>query len=308
LKKIKSKTVIKSFLKRLLYPRHFVKYIRLSKKRKSPSRAELDTQLKLYAEILPGDFLHYGYFENPDVKPENIALADIQQAQLRYAERIVDGVKNKNTPVLDVGCGTGGLINLLLQKGHKVVGLTPDRYQVQYIQQKYPDAELIHNKFQNIDSEKYAQNFGTVINSESLQYIKPEKAFELVDKILQPGGRWIIVDYFRTDVAHEKSGHKWKQFTELVKNYKLSTLEEYEITSNIYPTLAFIHMWGEKLGLPLFEFLVGKLKRKSPKLHYLLDEILSDFHTMAKEKLEIVNPETFIRNKKYMFIILEKPE
>lgn len=82
---------------------------------------------------MPGDFLHYGYFKDKGINPRDISLADLYTAQLNYAELIISKIINNSSKVLDVGCGTGGLINLLQKNKYKVVGLTPDRLQIQYI-------------------------------------------------------------------------------------------------------------------------------------------------------------------------------
>jgi len=305
LKKIKARWVAQNVLGRGLHPKHFLRYLKLSKKKQSNDRHEFDAQLKLYAQILPGDFLHYGYFDQPDVPPERISLHDIQQAQLRYAHLILRQLENRDNEVLDVGCGTGGLINLLIQNGFKVTGLTPDRFQIQYISEKYPPAQLIRAKFQNIDIDSYRKHFGTIINSESLQYIALDKAIAIVKQILKTDGRWIVADYFRTGQSMEKSGHLWDEFHTKIKAAGFNIFHEQEITQNIYPTLAYVHMWGEKLGLPLLEYLVGKFKQKHPRLHYIFNDVLLELHSYLDKKLDLVNPEIFIRDKKYMLITLQ---
>ena len=62
----------------------------------------------------------------------------------------------------------GGLSKILLDKNLKIQALTPDNNQKKYIQSKYPNLILHHMKFEDFKSDK---KFGTIINSESLQYI-----------------------------------------------------------------------------------------------------------------------------------------
>ena len=68
-------------------------------------------------------------------------------------------------------------------------------HQIAYIEQKYPTLELIRGRFEDIDVEANAGRFGTIINSESFQYVNLEKAAQLVTKLLAPGGRWLIGSY-----------------------------------------------------------------------------------------------------------------
>ena len=59
--------------------------------------------------------------------------------------------------------------------------LTPNLLQKRYINQKKPDL-IVHNlKFEELDT---TDKFGTIINSESLQYINLDEAFKKVDSLL----------------------------------------------------------------------------------------------------------------------------
>ena len=49
-------------------------------------------------------------------------------------------------------------------------------------------------KFEDFSTNK---QFATIINSESLQYIDLDTAFNCVSKLLSNNGKWIITDYFR---------------------------------------------------------------------------------------------------------------
>lgn len=47
-----------------------------------------NAQLDLYSQVLQGDFLHYGYFDDAGVPPERISFHDMQHAQLRGIIRL----------------------------------------------------------------------------------------------------------------------------------------------------------------------------------------------------------------------------
>ncbi len=304
--KLSAGWILKRLLARLFNPRHIFQMIKIARGKGQNLRSAGDAQLSLYSKILPADFLHYGYFENPQQHPSTISLADIAEAQLRYAQLILEKIDDKDAPVLDVGCGSGGLLNLLKQNGFNPVGLTPDGMQIDYIKRKYPDTDLIQSKYGRLNAENYPEQFGTVINSESLQYIKLDKAFAVTDKILKKGGKWIIVDYFRMASSAEKSGHKFENFIALVDQYSFSLSCERDITEHILPTLSYVHYLGENLGLPLYEFLTGKLGRKNPVLHYLIEDVNERAKSMLGEYLDLVDPQKFRDSKKYILLVLEK--
>lgn len=298
--------MLKSVLKRTLWPPHMLNAIKASKNRKSLSRAEEDPQLKLYDKILKTDFLHYGYFTHPDINPEKISLEDIRHAQQNYADLIINQVTIDKGNVLDVGCGMGGLIRLLLEQGLTVYGNTPDRLQIDYIKNKYPAAKLIHAKYQKIETQDYLKHFDLVIHSESLQYINLDKAIENTDKILKNDGRWIVVDYFRLATGHEKSGHLWDEFAKKIDDGGFKIMYQQDITENIKPTLRYVHMWGNDIGRPVFDFIVGKLAVKHPGKHYILDEVIERINRKIDKNLKTVDPEIFTKDKKYVLVTLEK--
>lgn len=298
--------MLKPLLKKMISPAALLQARKASKNRKKPHRSALDPQLKLYDQILNTDFLHYGYFDDPETAASKISLDDIRQAQVRYAELILEQIKTTNGNVLDIGCGMGGLIRMLLEQNHTVMGVTPDVHQINYISQKYPAAAVLRAKFQNFPVNDHLTKFDTVIHSESLQYMGLNAAIDNVKKIMKPAGRWIVVDYFRLGKAHEKSGHQWDDFLEHLEKNNLKIVYEYDITPHIKPTLAFVYMWGEQIGKPIFEFLVEKLKVKHPGKHHLLMDLIATLEQKMEKNLKIVDPVTFSDDKKYILLSIEQ--
>jgi len=293
-------------LKKLIWPPDLWRAYVVSRSKTRVSRAAEDPQLMLYDKILKTGFLHYGYFDDVHKSADKISIDDVRQAQIRYAELIMEQVKKENGTVLDVGCGMGGLINMMRQKGMQPVGVTPDKAQVNYIANKYPDVKIIKSRFQKMLVEDYLQYFDTIIHSESLQYMGLKKSIENVLALLKPEGRWIVVDYFRTGEAHEKSGHYWDDFLQALDIYNLKIVHQQDITENIKPTLDYIYMWGNSIGKPIFEFLVGKLEKKHPGKHYLLNEVIGELEEKIEKNLVTVNPQLFSKDKKYVLMSIER--
>jgi SAM-dependent methyltransferase len=306
---IKNRTpmsLIKPILKKALNPIELNKIIKLQRNRKKVERVRDDAQLKLYSQILKGDFLHYGYFDDPSIRPEDISLNDIYNAQHRYAELLVEKIKNTKDEVFDIGCGMGGLLKLLIDKGLSPIALTPDNTQIHYISKKYPQIKNYHCKFEDVPVEENINRFGTLITSESLQYLDLDKSLPLLHKISKPDATWIACDYFRIGDGAEKSGHYWDSFLEKLKKHGWELKSEQDITPNILPTIAYVHLWGNNIGMPLYRFALEKLELKQPGIYYAIKSIFPFLQEKIDKNLKTVNPVVFAENKKYKLMVFEK--
>lgn len=291
--------------RRILNPVHLWRIIRLQRGRKRVRRAYGDAELELYHQILPGDYLHYGYFDDPNIDPGDVSLNLVYRAQARYAEGLVALVADATRPVLDVGCGMGGMLGLMNQRGLTAVGLTPDVHQIRWIRAHYPN-ELIEGRFEDLDPARHVGRFGTVINSESLQYLDLEKAVPLVDRILGPGGRWIVCDYFRTGTAGERSGHQWVTFERLLERQRFRVVQKEDVTAHLLPTIVFAHHLATRIGLPLKDFALTKLRSKAPGVHYAIEDALPTVERKLQRNLESVDPASFAANKRYLRLVIER--
>ncbi len=298
--------IISGILKKFVNPVSLYKVIKLQRNRKKGDRVRDDEQLKLYSQILKGDFLHYGYFDDPNIKPEDISLNQIYNAQLRYAELLLGKLNIKGKNVLDIGCGMGGLLKLLIDRGYIPTALTPDRTQVHYIAQKHPGIIMNHCKFEDFDGEKNERKFDALITSESLQYLQLDIALPLLHKISKPEAQWIACDYFRTGDKAEKSGHYWDEFIEKANRYGWTLEYEQDITPNILPTIAYVYMWGNNIGLPLYDFGIKKLQTKAPGIYYALKDELPGIKEKIDKNLLTMNPEIFAQNKRYKLVVFRK--
>ena len=306
-RKIKAGAAAKSIAGRVLHPKHLVNAIKLQRARKANKRVYDDAQLALLAQIIPGGYLHYGYFDDINREPREISLAEITRAQQRYAELLVDLAQDQEAPVLDVGCGMGAMSKLLLDRGFKPTALTPDRFQATHITNSYPQIPLLQCKFEDLPNpDEHAGRYGTVFTSESLQYLKLDRALPLLAKILKPGGRWIACDYFRIGSAHEKSGHRWEGFTERLRETGWAITYERDITPHVLPTLRAAHMWATQFGIPLLKFVELKLRVKQPALHYVLQGLFEQMDGVIEDTLKTIDPAVFASQKKYVLLSIQR--
>jgi cyclopropane fatty-acyl-phospholipid synthase-like methyltransferase len=293
-----------SILYDFINPIKWVKAFRYAKKNSKFSKSDYDLELFLYSRILTNDMLHYGHFDDTNVACETISIKQFEDAQIKYAENILEQITDSENPVLDVGCGMGGLSNLILQKGIPVECLTPNKNQIDYINKKYTKLKTYSCKYQNFET---GNKYGTIINSESLQYIPLEDAFRKTDELLLQNGRWIIVDYFRlNDNGINKSSHLLSDFRNKINQMNWKIAYEKDITLNILPTVSFANMYLTRFLIPLKHFVLEKFRFKKPKLYYMTDKIRTKIDKKIEKERAAIDPEMFLREKKYMFFVLEK--
>jgi hypothetical protein len=116
----------------------------------------------------------------------------------------------------------------------------------------------------------------------------------------------VACDYFKTGAAGEQSGHNWEYFTKQLEagGFKISFQED--ITPHILPTIAYVHHWATKIGLPVKSFLTGKLKVKAPGFYYALEEALPMIDEKLDKNIQTVDPKIFAENKRYILMVIAR--
>lgn len=288
----------------LLNPLNWIKAYRFSKSQKTFDKSSFDLELYLYSKILKNNMLHYGYFNDPERKPEEISIVEMENAQLRYAEVIMEYLTWHDKAVLDVGCGMGGLSKMLHEKKFNVTSITPNKNQIDFIHTNLKYLKTYHGKFETYETDAEC---GTIINSESLQYIDLDIAFTKVESMLVEKGRWIITDYFRlTDQGINTSSHLWQDFLKKVEQGPWHMVEKRDITPNILPTLNYIYMYATRFLFPIKHFAYEKLRYKKPMLYAMTSGMRQKIDAKIDKEIAAIDPNKFISEKKYMLIVLEK--
>lgn len=267
-------------------------------------KSSFDLELYLYSKILSNNMLHYGYFENTDVAPATISLKQLEDAQVKYAQNIIDEIKDTQNPALDIGCGMGGLSSMIMNKKIPVECLTPNKNQVDFIRQTFPNLTCHPCKFEELQTDK---RYGTLINSESIQYISLDKAFEQADKIAMPTARWIIVDYFRkNNDGINKSSHLLSDFLKKIETSNWQLVSQRDITPNVLPTLRFANMYAERFLMPIKHFGYEKLRFKKPALYFMTTAIREKIEQKITKEKASIDPLKFENEKQYLFFVLER--
>jgi len=192
----------------------------------------------------------------------------------------------------------------MLNKNLIVEVLTPNRNQIDFIKSKFKDITNHNCKFENLES---GNKYGTVINSESLQYIKLDDAFKKMDTIILPHGKWIVVDYFRlNDRGINKSAHILDSFKSKLEEYGWKISYEKDITANVLPTIAFANLFYNRILIPIKHYAYEKLRYKKAWLYYLTEKLRVSIDKKIVKENASIDPEQFVNEKKYMFFVLEK--
>ncbi len=272
------------------------------------TKAERDEELQLYAELIPNGFLHYGYFHNPDIQGEEISFTALDRAQHDYVQKLADHISDSINPVLDVGCGMGGIAFMLEAQNYEVVALTPDQHQARYIRSKNPGFSLVESDFESFDDKNCHGKFGTVLTAESLQYLDLEVSLPKIARLLQQDGRWIACDYFRMNSVENSSGHVWQHFCDRVQAHGMRIVSREDITENVLPTLKFASLMAQRFVYPAYRFLLAKIRRKAPVLHYIFEEFFESVDAKLQRNLKTIDPEHFFSNKRYLLLVIEKAD
>jgi SAM-dependent methyltransferase len=291
-----------SVLTRLLNVPALVRHLRQHRAGRSVWDPAHDLELALYGAVFGNNFLHYGYFAEPPADPEAISLAQVKQAMDDYASLLVARVR-PGERVLDIGCGMGGLLARLDAAGARPTGLTPNRSHATHIRAQWPHIPLLEGTLESFDPAVLPDRYDAVINSESFQYIELDAGIERVKAFLAPGGRWIVIDYFRLRAdSRNKSGHLLADFDAAVARHGLRVVERVDVTENVLPSLAYARVLAERFALPVAHFFSEKFFLRHPFLGYLFQPGVRA--KLANVRLDTLDPAVFRREKRYLLYTL----
>jgi SAM-dependent methyltransferase len=260
-----------------------------------------DLELALYGTIFGNNFLHYGYFDPPQMDPERLSFADLKQAMDDYATLLVRRVQ-PGEQVADIGCGMGGLLVRLDAHGAKPTGVTPNRGHAAHIRARWPHIPLLESTLEALQAPDGA--FDVAINSESFQYCALDAGMQRVKRLLKPGGRWLVIDYFRLhDGAKNRSGHLLADFERGLPRNGFKVAERVDVTENVLPSLAYGQMLATRFALPMVRFSADKFLLARPLLSYLYADRMRG--KLDGIRLHTLDPEQFRKDKKYLLFVLE---
>ena len=270
----------------------------------------IDHVLKLYSETIRSDYLHYGFWGEPNsVEIESITLQEIKNAQDRYIEHLASFIPNEVNSILDVGCGIGGNAEYLINQGYVVETLSPDDFQKSTIAEKFNNQMTFHHcKFEKFQPEK---QYDLILESESACYIKINKGFEKARETLRTGGYLLASDYFvhyRDDSknSHLRSSHDMEKYLSSAEAHGFEFIREYDQTDNTMPTLDYSKYFIERFINPTIEYSVHSAKKNYPKTAALIGRLVAPKLEAKKNQLDLLDSTLFRKYRKYMIYLFQK--
>lgn len=160
---------------------------------------------------------------------------------LRYIQRIFEAYKTSPKLILDLGCGTGSMTNLMATKGYEMLGvdLSEDMLAIARDKAKEQNVDVIYLNQDMTELDLYGTIDAVISCGDALNYVLDEKdllaAFKNVNMFLNPGGLFVFdmntVYKFKEVLGNntyaenlDASAYIWENYF-----YEEESINEYEV-------------------------------------------------------------------------------
>ena len=248
------------------------------------------------------EHLHFGYW--PDNLPLNID--NLKHAQDYHSDQIINSIPKNVDTILDVGSGSGGLAEKLIEKKFTVDCVSPSEYLSDAIEKKLINKVKVHRStFENLNIDK---KFDLVIFSESFQYVNIQKTLSKLPNFLNENAHFLICDFFRKPDTSTKllgGGHDWDEFCNEISSTSFENILDQDITIETARTYDLINKIINNVAEPVRDLSAKYLESNYPKIMKLLKWYLD-------QKIKRINRiyfsgsmtgETFINLKTYRLLL-----
>jgi len=136
--------------------------------------------------------------------------------------------------ILDVGCGTGLLLDLIRPAGH-YMGIDPSQGMLTKLLQNHPGSDVVASKFERFYTDR---KFDVVVSLFGSPSYAPPKAWERLPDLLAPGGRYFLMffspDYVPVTHLHmaDVPDHAGADALAFLPGAKVSTLGNFTIAQS----------------------------------------------------------------------------
>lgn len=274
--------------------------------------------LLLAQQLFKVDDLHYGWWEEGD----QISLVNLPAAQDRYNAVLLEAIGRHVTTgrVLDIGCGTGKLLALLLRRGYQAEGVIPSATLHRMVRQRLcgegrDQARVFECRFEDFPAADHAAAYDVAIFSESFQYIPMDRAFAMLGQIMRPRALVLICDFFRRDLSAAESegsfggGHRLSSLYPAMQRARLTVLGDTDVTARMSPNLALVDDLLMNRLRPAVDTIGTYVSSRRPWLARGLGWLFR--HRIAKIRRKYLsgdrNQALFERTKNYRLLLLQMP-
>ena len=277
--------------------------------------------LVLAQQLLDVEDLHYGLWD-PDLA---VSLANIPRAQQRYTTRLLDLLERllsgiSRPRILDVGCGTGHMLEQILARGYHVDAVNPSAYLNQQVRQRLArigatSTRLFETGFESLPDDACRNGYDLLLFSESFQYIPLPEFFANTTRLLKADGRVVICDFFKTAAhcdgeAGDRSfsgGHILDEFYRLVGESEFEIKQDDDLTTRVSPNIALLDELLTRRLAPAAASIDDYLQGAYPKTRRLLAWLLRRKLARVRYKYLSGNRSqaVFEKYKSYRLIVLQ---
>lgn len=277
--------------------------------------------LVLAQQLLDVEDLHYGLWDGDlALLPGNIALAQERYTVMLLAlvERLL--ADHSDPRILDVGCGTGHLLQRLLERGYRVDAVNPSAHLNKLVRERLAEQQqstttLYETGFESLPFSQLQHQYDLLLFSESFQYIPLPDIFGKAPELLRSGGRLIICDFFKTTAhgdggAGDRSfsgGHLLAEFYRAVEASTFTISHDEDLTARVSPNIALLDEWLTQRLVPALssidEYLLGAWPRLTRVLKWLAR------HRLARARYKYLSGHrsqaVFEKYKSYRLLVLD---
>ena len=220
--------------------------------------------------------LHYPMFVN-----DTDDFSRSQENLTQYCISLIEPIKGKN--VLEVGCGNGVQTNFIYEhyQPAAITGLDLNEGNIRIANEEKERLHLSNVRF-IVDNAQDMNcipdnSFDVVINIESAFHYPDKKAFlKEVNRVLVPGGRFLIADILTTRKRYPESQAGWKRKMVLhhwtldhyitgIADAGLNLIRQEDITGGVVRGFRNYPYWFRKISIS------GRVRRWAFKIFYFIN-------------------------------------
>jgi len=264
----------------------------------------LEIGLLAFNFMFKSQHLHYGYFQDG----LEADISNLKKAQENYANMLFSHIPDGTRTILDVGCGSGKIAQLLTIKGYQVDCVSPNQRLTNFAKKINGNkVQFFQCKFQDMKTDR---KYDLILFSESFQYIPMDKSIPLALQMLNPGGFIMVSDFFKNDIENKSKlggGHKYDDWLKFKESFPVKTIFEKDITAETSKTIDIVNQFNLEVLKPAWNSLWDLGADRFP----LIIKIARRLYRKKIEKMEKKHftgqrtGDNFRNYKKYMFYLFQ---